>query len=132
MSNIIFKSAEHRDFYYKNIRKATYPDCYHRALFYTLGISGDTRNHFAEIYDFATRCINSKCLRSGWITSATVKLLRLAFNLFADRTVEAQKNDKLYSVNEIFGNGEYAPYFMQAVLLKFSYIDAEIVGGMSE
>lgn len=127
---IIFKSKEHKGFYETNIEKVTCPDCYHKALIYAIGISEITRNHFSEIYSYEKDCILRNCLRSAWVTGSTIKLLRLAFNLYTDRTVEAAKDDRLYSVFEIFSNYEFAPFFMQAVLLRFQYIEVELVGGI--
>ena len=62
-----------------------FKDCYHKALIYILGISEDTRNHFSLIYDIKSGCIKTECLHQGWKTSGSVRIVRLAFNLYMDR-----------------------------------------------
>ena len=65
-------------------------DCFdvcHQALFYCLGIDRDTRNHIDSIYNFSERIINTECLKEGWITSGSGRVLRMAFNLFCKRTL---------------------------------------------
>lgn len=39
MSQIIFKSKEHRDFFLEMMSKCKVNDCYHRAFFYVMGIA---------------------------------------------------------------------------------------------
>ncbi len=117
---ILFKSSEHELFYNKMLAMCRDNDCYHRALIYTLGINEDTRKHINEIYDFSSLCINSEVLRAGWITSGTVRALRLAFNLFTGNTFEENSRQDNYSVTAIFEYGD-AEYFFQAIKLRYNY-----------
>ena len=48
MSQIIFKSKEHRDFFLEMMSKCKVNDCYHRAFFYVMGIAGETRANIRE------------------------------------------------------------------------------------
>ena len=41
MSNIQFRSAEHRDFFLENMNKCRVNDSYHRAFFYVMGIASE-------------------------------------------------------------------------------------------
>lgn len=116
---IIFKSAEHEQFYNEQMAKCTYKDCYHRALMYALGIYETTRCHIDEIYDFGTRCIKTSSLKKGWITSSTARAVRLAFNLFLGRVPENTSKES-YSVSEIFSYGD-AEYFFHAIKLRYEY-----------
>lgn len=50
-NKIVFESEEHKQFYYDKLGKSSKKDCYHKALFYALGITEDTRKHFNAIYD---------------------------------------------------------------------------------
>lgn len=84
---IYFAGAEHETFFYKALMKADCFDVYHQALFYCLGIDRDTRNHIDSIYNFSERIINTECLKEGWITSGSGRMLRMAFNLFCKRTL---------------------------------------------
>ena len=49
MSQIIFKSKEHRDFFLEMMSKCKVNDCYHRAFFYVMGIAGETRANINQI-----------------------------------------------------------------------------------
>ena len=78
---IIFISEAHEKFYYEKLQEVRYQDVYHKALCYCLGISGDTRKNVYNIYDFKKGLVKTKCLREGWQTSGSAKVVRMAFNL---------------------------------------------------
>lgn len=79
---ITFKSEAHKIFYLKYLPECRYQDVYHKALVYCLGIDADTRNHVNSIYDFKTGCVKTKCLNEGWQNSGSIKIVRMAFNLY--------------------------------------------------
>ena len=81
MSQIIFKSKEHRDFFLEMMSKCKVNDCYHRAFFYVMGIAGETRANINQMFDFKQDCIEPEGMYGGWQTSGTVKVCHLAFNL---------------------------------------------------
>ncbi|MGN0141526.1 MAG: DUF6075 family protein [Roseburia sp.] len=124
---IIFISETHRNFYYEKLKEVREPDVYHKALCYCLGINDDTRRNINRIYDFKTGCVKTKCLHEGWQTSGSVKVVRMAFNLYCNATptvddcrgAEAQlKECRQYTVEELFCCS-YAPYFWQAVQIRY-------------
>lgn len=84
--NIIFISDAHEKFYYEKLKEVRYPDVYHKALCYCLGISSDIRRNINRIYDLKTGCVKTECLQEGWQTSGSVKVVRMAFNLYCDGT----------------------------------------------
>jgi len=104
----------------------TVDDCYHRALVYTLGICDDTRKRFDEMYDKGERSIKRGAINAGWQTGGSLKVTRLAFNLFTDLPATAygvaDKGDfgecKRYSVSDIFCCG-FAPFFVEAIRLRY-------------
>lgn len=49
-----------------------------------LGIDRDTREHINRIYDFKSGCVKTECLHEGWQTSGSVRIVRMAFNLYCD------------------------------------------------
>lgn len=66
-------------------------------------------------------------LHEGWQTSGSVKVVRMAFNLYCNGTpsvldyddAEEQVDEcKLYTVEELFCCA-YAPYFWQAVQIRY-------------
>ena len=62
-------------------------------MIYILGISDDTRNHFSQIYDIKSGYVNPECLHQGWQTSGSVKVVRLAFNLYTDGMPSVDDNE---------------------------------------
>lgn len=125
---IVFESAEHKQFFYENMEKVRKKDVYHQALIYTLGIDSSCREHIHNIYDFATRRVKPECIKEGWQTSGSLRVTRLAMNLFSNfcPTIllpELDDEERLlecrqYGVEEIFSCG-YAPYFWQAIILRY-------------
>jgi len=126
MAKTKFNGQEHLDFYEAMIEKCRYQDVYHQALIYCLGISSDTRAAINDIYDFKEGLMKPECLHSGWITSGSARVIRLAFNLYCNGTPsiqELQGNDQLkecqlYTVEELFCCS-YARYFWEAVKIRY-------------
>ena len=124
---IVFRDREHEHFFFWMLRESDCYDVYHQALAYCLGLSEDVRKHILEIYDFSSRCVEPGCLKQGWITSGSERIIRLGFNLFCNGTpsVDEVKGDKakleecsLYNVEHLFCCG-YAYYFWQAIRLRY-------------
>lgn len=124
---IIFTDTKHKEFFIENLNNCRYVDVYHAALIYCLGLSVDTRKHIDSIYDFKSGCVKPECLREGWITSGSARIIRMAFNLYCNSTpsidnyesAEDQlKECSLYNVEELFCCG-YAPYFWQAIQIRY-------------
>ena len=126
-NTIIFRDQEHEKFYFEYLTKCRYLDAYHKALVYCLGISSDTRRYAERIYDFKAGEVKTGCLREGWQTSGSLKVVRLAFNLYCNGTPsiygKRKTSDKLeecqcYAVEAIFCC-EYARYFWEAVKIRY-------------
>ena len=124
----IYIDDQHKEFYSQYIQKCGCKDSHHKALLYCLGIDGTTRKHIQDIYDFDTGSIKTGCLHEGWQTSSSKKVIRLAFNLYTDRTVSVydydNQNDRLeecgrYNVAEIMCCG-YVKYFLEAVKIRYA------------
>lgn len=127
ITHMVFANKQHKKFYYEKLEQARYQDCYHKALIYILGISENTRNHFCQIYDIKSGLIKIECLHQGWQTSSSVKIIRLAFNLYTDgmpgvddykRKDEQTSECREYSVSEIFCCS-YAMYFWEGIKLRY-------------
>lgn len=127
VQKIIFISEAHEKFYYEKLKEVRYQDVYHKALVYCLGISNDTRRNVKKIYDFKTGCVKTECLHEGWQTSGSIKVVRMAFNLYCNGTpsvsdyedTEEQVDEcKQYTVEELFCCA-YAPYFWQAIQIRY-------------
>ena len=83
---ITFISKEHKEFYLEYLPKCRWKDVYHKALVYCLGIDRDTRKHVNRIYDFKNGSVKPECLQEGWQTSGSVRVVRMAFNLYCNGT----------------------------------------------
>lgn len=125
--NIIFISENHKKFYYEKLEEVREQDVYHKALVYCLGISNDTRRNVYRIYDFKTGYVKPECLQEGWQTSGSVRVVRMAFNLYCNgvpsvenyENVEEQIREcRQYTVEELFCCS-YAPFFWQAVQIRY-------------
>ena len=81
---ITFKNEAHKKFYMEYLPKCRYQDVYHKSLVYSLGINSDTRNHVNNIYDFETGCVKPECLHESWQTSGSMKVVRMAYNLYCN------------------------------------------------
>jgi hypothetical protein len=123
--NACFVDAEHLKFYGEQA-KILNPDCYLKALIYTLGVCPDTRRRFDSLYDAKSRTIAPSTIRAAWQTGSSLKVTRLAFQLFTDSTPSAFLDPCIpdfdergrYSVSDIFCCG-YAPYFVEAIKLRY-------------
>jgi hypothetical protein len=123
-SNIRFADDEHKAFYLEKAQLLK-PDAYLSSLIYTLGVCYDTRRHFRSIYDIRQRRVNPDVVREPWQTGSSLKVTRLAFQLFTDTTPTAFLDGaenidecKRYSVSDIF-SCSYAPFFIQAINLRY-------------
>ena len=124
---MIFKNEQHESFFKESLVKCRYRDIYHAALLYCLGISEDTRRNVDRIYDFTSGFVKTECLHEGWQTSGSLKIIRMAFNLYNNGTPsvydyndsgEQLEEFQRYTVEDLFCCG-YAPYFWQAVKIRY-------------
>jgi len=123
--SIYFAGNDHLEFYAEQTKRLN-PDCYLKALIYTLGICPDTRRRFDSLYDVEGRSIVPEAIHFGWQTSGSLKVTRLAFQLFTSCTPSAFAGSgnpdfdecARHSVSDIFCCG-YAPYFVEAIKLRY-------------
>lgn len=109
MDTIRFTDKEHEVFYAQMLAASGNSDTYHKAFFYTMGISAETRRNTRSLFDFQEDGIIPEGLSSAWQTGDTRRLCRLAFNLWNGWTEGGNEN---YSTPyELFDCG-FAPYFL--------------------
>lgn len=111
-----FHGMNHRDFYWRNMEKCKRNDAYHRAFIYLMGLAPDTRAHINSLFDFDEDVIKTEGLRGAWQTSGTLRLCRLAFNLWNGFTEPDQ--GAAYSPEDLFCC-EFAPYFVYALYIRY-------------
>ena len=120
---MIYMDDTHKDFYLNCISRAKAAnDPYRKALFYTLGLTGETRRHIDKLYDFKERGIIIDGLFGGFQTSTSLKVTRMAFNLYngftGDAGHEEKDNPGLYSPYSLYDTGLMA-YFFEAAKLRY-------------
>ncbi|MDL2248502.1 DUF6075 family protein [Tyzzerella sp. OttesenSCG-928-J15] len=118
--HMIFLDKKHQQFFEDCIsRSNTHSDPYHLALFYTLGLTDETRRHIAGLYNFKEKGIEFDGLTKGWQTSTSIRVTRLAFNLFngwnGDDGID---RPEFYTPYELFCDG-LASYMFEAVKLRY-------------
>ena len=128
MKTIRFESKEHENFFYSMLKRTGNTDSYQQAFFYCVGISDTTRRNVERIFDFKQGHIRPEGLHEGWQTSGSLRIVRLAFNLYCDGTPsvydyegdsERQVNEcREYSVSDLFCC-VYARYFWEAVKIRY-------------
>ena len=116
MSEFHFSGEEHRRFFYDCLKRSGSTDLYHQALFYTLGVSPDTRCSIEELFDFEENRIRPEGLHADWQTGGTTRLTRLAFNLWNGYTEPGSERDS--SPYWCFDCG-FAPYMLEGIRLRY-------------
>lgn len=121
--NLIFKGIEHEQFYEGNIRMThSQNDPYRQAFFYILGLTPQTRQHIHDLYNYEEQAIRLEAIEQGWQTSTSVKMTRLAFNLYNGYTGDAETgrdHPRNYSPYQLFDTG-LMPYFFEAIKLRYA------------
>lgn len=123
MAKIRFASKEHENFFLTMLKKCGNTDCYHRAFFYCIGISETSRANVGRLFDFEKHHIKPEGLHEGWQTGGTVRLTRLAFNLW--NGYMEPENERMSTPYEIFDCG-YAPYFYEAIRQRYPEYGREL------
>lgn len=110
-----FISQEHKSFCNECLMQSRSQDCYHQALFYTLGVCPDTRLHIHDIFDFKNDHIKLDAIEQEWQTSGSQKVCLMAFNMWNGFNKENETTP-----NDLF-NCEYSSYFFEATKLRFEH-----------
>ena len=56
-----------------------------------MGIDADCRKHFTELFDARGGCIIPDGIAAAWQTGGSLKIARLAFNLFTHGVLEEER-----------------------------------------
>ena len=128
MEKLKFKNEKHREFYEENVKRFG-ADEYLESLIYLVGLSSTTRKQWSEIYQEEYKMIKPEVLKEPWQTGTSLKILRLGFQLYTDKTIsdtnfetgEYDINEcRRYSVSDIFCC-EYAPFFIEALKIRYPW-----------
>ena len=116
MTQMIFSSAAHEEFYQDMLMRCGNRDSYHQAFFYCMGIAAETRENIHSLFDLENDRVRFKGLKEGWQTGGSIRLCRLALNLWNGHLGKGE--ERLYTPYALF-DCSFAPYFMQAVQLRY-------------
>lgn len=119
---MLFKDNEHSERFNKILEawSISGSDTYRMALAYLIALDPLTYKHRNELYDSSERCIIPEGIHAAWQTGTTMKLTRLAFNLFTASLLWCNEDELIYcSPDDIF-SCSYALYFTEALKIRFS------------
>ncbi len=109
-----FVDKEHKEFYDRMLKKAACKgDSFREALFYTLGLTDETRRNVNSLYDFKENGINPDGMHAGWQTSTSWRVSKLAYNLYNGFSGEDAEE---YTPYELF-SCDLMEYMFEAVRL---------------
>ena len=119
---VLFCSEQHRTFYNRHVDGGADP--YYRALVYLLGMTAETRANFSRCFDAEARMIRPAALEEGWQTGGTVRIVRMAFNLWNGWCYESEEDAQEGRTSDAFTPDnlfccEFAPYFYEAIKLRY-------------
>ena len=120
---MIFKNNGHEQRYYEILGRMTCRDEYHTSAAYLMALVDYMQ--VDDIFDFKEDAINHSGLGKAWQTQSSKKATRLMFNLWngcISDSPSQDENAQFYAVDEIFSNTEYAPYFYEAVKIRFGQL----------
>ena len=91
----------------KNEKRYAIRMCTTRHFAIALASVVDTRRNINSIYDFKTGCVKTECLHEGWQTSGSMKVVRMAFNLYCNGTPSVDdytKTEEQTNITELMLN----------------------------
>ena len=123
--DIWFADIEHLNFYRDICTRAEAGgkrvDSYFRPLAYLCGLTPDTRAHFQNIFDWEDWSICPEALSAGWQTGSSLRIIRLAFNLWNGSGSDDPESSGMqaeYLPDNLFSCG-YMEFFFDAMRLRF-------------
>lgn len=121
---MIFYDNKHEKAFNDICSRMKYLDCYHRSLAYLLSLDIVLREHIEAVYDMHEDVIKPEGLNKGFQTGTSLKTTRLAFNLWNSycsegEQLEEEQPSSNYAPDQIFNCKEYAPYYWQAIQIRF-------------
>ncbi|HBK69353.1 MAG TPA: hypothetical protein DDZ91_11980 [Firmicutes bacterium] len=119
---MLFKDDQHRAFYNSAIEETnSQNDRERKALFYTLGLTSETKNNINHLYGFQKNYIRPEGLKKSWQTGATIRICRLAFNLYNGTYGDDLAESRYYTPYNLFDYGLLMPYMLEAVKILYVY-----------
>lgn len=130
---MIFYDDKHNERYIATVAKMKKKDCYHLSLAYLLALTDETYSHMHLLFNFEEDGIIRDGLLEEFQTGSSMAITRLAFNLWngCSYTGKTYKDELGYehelpdvhcTPEMIFSRTTYAPYFYEAIRIRFEMI----------
>lgn len=122
-----FHSEKHEQQYHALLSKMKRNDPYHRSAAYLMALADLVPS---DVFDFEEDGIRHEGIFAGWQTSSSRRTTRLMFNLwngwayneeFDPDHLENLTASTDYAVDNIFCDYEYAPFFYEAIRIRFEW-----------
>lgn len=126
MDAIKFANEDHQTRYeilleaYLGEKGTRYRDPYREQLAYLIALDNDCYNHRKDLYDEEERCIIPEGTSKAWQTSTSLKVTRLAFNLYTSSLLWCEEEERSYCTPDDLFSCCYAPYFVEALKIRHS------------
>lgn len=122
---IKFRDTRHRDQFIVLIKRMGNQDCYHQSIAYLMSLADMVPE---DVYDFDLHHIKHDGIFAAWQTSSSRRATRLMYNLWNGWAYDEDNPDKRipsidYAVDNIFCNYEFAPYFYEAIRIRFKWVE---------
>ena len=122
-----FQDENHEQRYHAIMAKMRRDDPYHQSAAYLMALANLVPG---DVFDFADDSIKQEGIFCGWQTSSSRRTTRLMFNLWNGWAYNEDQDDPTpstdYSVANIFCDYEYAPYFFEAIRIRFEWDQLEV------
>ena len=94
------------------------PDPYRESMAYLIALNDDTYRHRNELYNIEEGCIIPDGLRAEWQTSTSLKVTRLAFNLFTAGSAWCPDDEMHLVTPDAIFDSNLAQFFVEAIRLR--------------
>lgn len=119
-----FKNSDHEQRFLQLLSRMRSRDAYHRSAAYLMALADLVPT---DVFDFEEDVIKHAGIFAGWQTSSSRRATRLMFNLWNGFAYNEANPEEFipsmeYAVDNIFCDGEYAPYFYEAIRIRFERV----------
>lgn len=123
-NRIKFRSEAHAQQFWRILGRMQNYDPYHLSAAYLMALADLVPD---DVFDFDNHRIRHTGLFADWQTNNSMRATRLMFSLwngcYKDRAADKpEETSQFYTVDEIFCCGEFAPWFYEAIRLRFERI----------
>ena len=118
-----FQTDAHEQRYHEILSRMKNQNAYHKSAAYLMALADMVPD---DVFDFTGNFIKYEGISAAWQTSSSRRATRLMFNLWNgwahdEEFVERLTPSTEYAVDKSFCDYEYAPYFYEAVKIRFEW-----------